>query len=122
MTIDAQKIYKKYNKQVRDYMENLVTSLTNQYGEINDEWRVSLDLIAYNYDIIIKCQKDIEENGFEKVDDRGRMSKNSCIAICNKSQEILIKLLSAFGLNIMSKSKLRNIDTTNDETLEDLLD
>lgn len=118
--IEAKKLYKKYDKEVINYMENLISALEKQYGCINDEWCISLDLIAFNYNMIVQCRKDIEKNGFEKTDDRGRLAKNPCISICNQAQGHLMKLLSAFGLNIMSKSKLKDIDSSGD-TLEDLI-
>lgn len=119
--MEAEKIYKKYPKEVREYMNNLFNSLEKQYGEISDEWRVSLDLIAYNYHIIVKCREDIEKNGFEKTDDRGRISKNPSLSTFNQAQGYLMKLLSQFGLNIMSKSKLKDMAKEHDN-LQDLLE
>ena len=118
--MDAKKIYKKYDKQVIEYMNNLIKSLEKQYGQINEEWRVSLDLIAFNYDIIRKCQEDIQLNGLEKLDDRGRLSKNPAISTVNQAQGNLFKLLNSFGLNLLSKSKIKE-DSNNDDGLDDLL-
>lgn len=118
--MDAKKIYKKYDKQVIEYMNNLIKSLESQYGQINEEWRVSLDLIAFNYDIIRKCQEDIQINGLEKNDERGRLSKNPAVNIVNQAQGNLFKLLNSFGLNLLSKSKIKE-DSNNDDGLEDLL-
>lgn len=110
--MDAKKIYKDYDKQVITYMTNLIKRLESQYGQINEEWRVSLDLIAFNYDIIRKCQVDILKNGLEKTDSRGRMSKNPSLMICNQAQDHLFKLLNSFGLNLMSKSKMKDVEET----------
>lgn len=118
--MDAKKIYKKYDKQVIEYMNNLIKSLEKQYGQINEEWRVSLDLIAFNYDIIRKCMEDIQINGLEKLDDRGRLSKNPAISTVNQAQGNLFKLLNSFGLNLLSKSKIKE-DSNNDDGLDDLL-
>lgn len=112
--MEAKKIYKKYDKEVIEYMTNLIKRLESQYGKINEEWRISLDLIAFNYDIIRRCQIDIEKNGLEKTDDRGRLSKNPNILTCNQAQTNLFKLLNSFGLNLMSQSKLKDIDTEGD--------
>ncbi len=117
--MDAKKIYKQYDKQVIDYMVNLIKRLESQYGQVNEEWRVSLDLIAFNYDIIRKCQLDILKNGLEKTDARGRMSKNPALMICNQAQDHLFKLLNAFGLNLISKAKIKEDTDQND--LEELL-
>ncbi len=113
--------YKEYNKEVIEYMDNLVTVLLDKYGEIDPAWTVSLELIAFNYDIIKKCQKDIKKNGLEKTDARGRMSKNPCLMVCNQAQQNLIKFLNAFGLNISSASKIKDM-VSEDDGYEDLLD
>lgn len=118
--MDAKKIYKKYDKQVIEYMTNLLNKLEHQYGEVNEEWRVSLDLIAFNYDIIRKCQIDIEKNGLEKTDDRGRLSKNPSLMVCNQAQGNLFKLLNSFGLNLLSKSKIKD-ESDNNDGLDELL-
>ena len=118
--INAAKVYKDYDKQVITYMANLIKRLESQYGQINDEYRVSLDLIAFNYDIIRKCQIDIAKNGLEKTDSRGRMSKNPSLMICNQAQDHLFKLLNSFGLNLLSKSKIKDIETGQDD-LDDLI-
>ncbi len=118
--MDAKKIYKKYDKKVIEYMSNLIKRLESQYGQINEEWRVSLDLIAFNYDLIRKCQEDIEEKGLEKYDERGRLSKNPSISTVNQAQGNLFKLLNSFGLNLLSKSKIKDGDIE-DDGLDDLL-
>jgi P27 family predicted phage terminase small subunit len=101
-------------------MSNLISRLESQYGQINEEWRVSLDLIAFNYDIIRKCQEDIQKNGLEKVDGRGRLSKNPALSTVNQAQGNLFKLLNSFGLNLLSKSKIKN-DELEDDGLDELL-
>lgn len=119
--IEPKKIYKKYDKEVVEYMTNLVKRLESQYGTINEEWRVSLDLIAFNYDMIRKCQIDIEKYGLEKEDSKGRLSKNPNIYTLNQAQGNLFKLLNSFGLNLMSKSKLKGTDLETDG-FDDLID
>lgn len=112
--------YKEYNKDVVDYMDRLVDLLIEKYGEINPAWTVSLEMIAFNYDIIRKCQKDINQYGLEKEDSRGRNHKNPSLMVLNQAQNYLIKFLNAFGLNLAAASKLKNIDTDED-VFDDLL-
>lgn len=108
--LEIKKIYSQYDEEVVEYMDHLIEALKKQYGKIEDEWYCSLKLIAYNYNTIVKCQKDIEENGFTKLDGANRMAKNPCISILNNAQAYLMKLLGSFGLNVMSRSKIKNID------------
>lgn len=109
-TIDRVNIeYADYDERVKKYMTALYNRLEEQYGKIDDEWIASLDLIAFNYQIIQKCKKDMLQNGIEKADSRGRLSRNPSVAVNNQAQANLLKLLNSFGLNLMSKSKIKQI-------------
>lgn len=110
-----------YNKSVVAYMDNLVELLIQKYGEIDPAWTVSLELIAFNYDIIRRCQADIKKNGLEKEDSRGRMSKNPALMVCNQAQDHLLKFLNAFGLNLISASKIKDLESE-DDGFDELLD
>ena len=44
--MEAKKIYSKYDKQVQDYMQNVIDCLKQDYKNIPSSWRISLDLIA----------------------------------------------------------------------------
>lgn len=118
--MDAKKIYKKYPAEVREYMSNVYSSLEKEYGEVMPEWRVSLDMIAYNYYIIVKCREDIEANGFISRDPQGRSKKNDSISTLNSAQNYILKYLSQFGLSLASKGRLKEIPKE-DNTLEELL-
>ena len=119
--LSAKKIYKDYDKKVVEYMDNLIKRLTNQYGVVNEEWRVSLDLIAFNYDLICKCQQDLEKNGMDKEKSRGVLVRNPSLSTINQAQCNLMSLLNSFGLNIASKSRLGKVEVDNDEALIDNL-
>ena len=119
--LNAKKIYKDYDKKVIEYMDNLIKRLTNQYGLVNEEWRVSLDLIAFNYDLICKCQEDLAKNGMNVNNSRGVLMRNPSLSTINSAQCNLMRLLNSFGLNIASKSRIGKVDADNDEALIDNL-
>lgn len=107
--------YADYNPVVKTYMKSLYNRLIDQYGKIDDEWSASLDLIAFNYEIIQQCKRDLLKNGIEKADSRGRLSRNPSVAVNNQAQANLLKLLNSFGLNLMSKSKIKQIGGFDDQ-------
>lgn len=117
----AKEIYKDYDKRVQEYMQNVIDCLEQDYKAIPSSWRISLDLIASNVDMVFKAQDDIKKNGLLRKDAHGRTFKNQCFQIYVNAQGLLTKLLSSFGLSPMSKSKLKNFDA-NDLEIEDLLD
>lgn len=119
---EVKKLYAEYDERVKTYMDSLIECLKEQYGEIDPTWYCSLDLIAFNYQTIQKCKEDLLIHGVEKEDKRGRLSRNPNVAVCNQAQGNLLKLLNSFGLNIMAKSKIKQIGGfEEDDGMEDLI-
>ena len=118
--MNAKELYKDYDKKVQEYMQNVIDCLKQDYKEIPTSWRISLDLIADNYDIYTKAKKDIDENGLLRKDSHGRTFKNQCFPLMTAAQDHIIKLLSSFGLTPMSKSKIKNFDS-GELSIEDLI-
>ena len=118
--MEAKKIYSKYDKQVQDYMQNVIDCLKQDYKNIPSSWRISLDLIADNYAIYLKAKNDVMENGLLRKDTQNRTFKNQSFSLMMATQNVIMRLLSSFGLSPMSKSKMKNMDT-DDFGIEDLL-
>lgn len=118
--MEAKKIYSKYDKQVQDYMQNVIDCLKQDYKNIPSSWRISLDLIADNYAIYLKAKNDVMENGLLRKDTQNRTFKNQSFSLMMATQNVIMRLLSSFGLSPMSKSKMKNMDT-DDFDIEDLL-
>ena len=118
--MEAKKIYSKYDKQVQDYMQNVIDCLKQDYKNIPSSWRISLDLIADNYAIYRKAKNDVMENGLLRKDTQNRTFKNQSFSLMMATQNVIMRLLSSFGLSPMSKSKMKNMDTE-DFGIEDLL-
>ena len=106
----VKEIYKNYDKRTIEYMEMVVDQIKSDYKIVPSSWRVSLDLIAQTLEIYWKSLDDINKNGIFKTDDRGRISKNQSVAIQNVCLQNIYKLLSAFCLTPMSKSRLKQFD------------
>lgn len=106
---EIRNLYSQYDEDVIQYMLNLYRRLIDQYGRIDEEWLPSLELIAFNYQMIQRCKADMLKNGIEKEDSRGRLARNPSVAVCNQSQNNLFKLLNSFGLNLMSRSKIKQL-------------
>ena len=51
--MEAKSIYYKYDTRVQEYMQNVIDCLEQDYGKIPASWRVSLDLIADNYNELL---------------------------------------------------------------------
>lgn len=106
-------LYTQYAEEVQEYMKNVILCLRADYGEnIPESWRISLDLIADNYEIYLKAKNDIMKNGLLREDNQGRTFKNQNISIMNMAQRNITDLLKAFALTPMSKSKMKVLDSS----------
>jgi len=115
-------LYSEYSEEVQEYMKNVIKCLHEDYGEkIPESWRISLDLIADNYEIYLRAKKDIMENGLIRTDYQGRTFKNQNISIFNNAQRNITDQLKSFALTPMSKSKMKAFKA-DEETADDYVD
>ena len=113
-------LYEEYSQEVQDYMNNVIQCLQEDYGKIPTSWRISLDLIADNYDIYLKAKKSLDKEGLIGTDSLGRRGKNPNVSIMNVAQRTIMDLLKSFALTPMSKSKMKVLNTSS-ETAEDYI-
>lgn len=107
--------YKDYDARVYEYMSILINNLTKEYGRVDEQWLISLDLIAQNYAAYLVGWDDLQKYGMYITDEKGRIQRNPALTIMNNSQAYLQKLLHSFALNPMSRSKMKMPEIT-DET------
>lgn len=118
--MEAKTIYKDYDKRVQEYMQNVMDCLKQDYKDVPKSWRISLDLIADNYDIYLKARDNVMREGLIRKDNQGRTFKNQSFPLMNVAQQNIMRLMSSFALTPMSKSKMKNVDTS-DIDIEDLI-
>jgi len=117
--MNAKEIYQDYDARTQEYMQNVYDCIKQDYKVIPSSWRISLDLIAMNFEMLLKAKDDIQKYGLMKKDDYGRIDKNKNIQTFMTSQAAILKLLSTFGLTPISKTRLKNFksDKVNLDTL-----
>lgn len=122
--MDSKQIYSDYNEKVQEYMQNVIDCLEQDYGKIPSSWRISLDLIADNYDVYLKAMDDVRKNGLIRTDNQNRTFKNQCFSIAAVAQTALTNLLKSFALTPMSKSKMKQFSADSideDDYLDNLI-
>ena len=92
------KINKQHEKEVQTYIKTVIKKLSKDNGEILPEWFNSLNLLADNYNVVIKCQKQINDEGITIIDRFGSRVANPAIKIKNDAQIQLQKLNIEFFL------------------------
>ena len=111
------KINKQHEKEVQTYIKTVIKKLSKDNGEILPEWFNSLNLLADNYNVVIKCQKQINDEGITIIDRFGSRVANPAIKIKNDAQIQLQKLNIEFFLTKKSAQKLINNEETEESPL-----
>ena len=111
LNMKAKDIYKDYDVRTQEYMQNVIDCIKQDYKTIPSSWRITIDLIAMNFNMLLQAEDDIRERGLIVPDDYGRTIKNPNLQVFNSSQNAITKYLSTFGLTPISKTKLKNFNS-----------
>lgn len=102
------KRYESYKEVIQEYMTYIVDSLIEKYGEVYPHYVISLDTLAMNMDIMIQAKEIFNAQGFEHKDWKGIQRKSGAVQAFNTAQNAAIKIMSQFGLNPMSASRIKD--------------
>lgn len=111
LNMKAKDIYKDYDVRTQEYMQNVIDCIKQDYNIIPSSWRITIDLIAMNFNMLLQAEDDIRTRGLMVQDDYGRTVKNPNLQAFNTSQNQIAKYLSTFGLTPISKTKLKNFNS-----------
>ena len=117
----AKKMYERYGEEVVKYMWSVHKFLLNKFGYINDEWFLSLQMLADNLNMFFQCREQIATDGIFVENKFGNMDKHPLIKVQNDAQIQIVKLLNEFGLSPKSVGRLKVEDNEDDEVLNQIL-
>lgn len=113
----AKKIYKDYIPEVQAAMWAVHSYLQKKFGNINDEWIMSLMMLADNLQMFIECRKQIKEQGLLITNRFNVLEKNPLIKVQNDAQIQIVKLLNEFALTPKSAEKIETKEEDDDSPL-----
>lgn len=102
------KRYTEYKEVIKEYMNYIVDSLIEKYGEVYPHYIISLDTLAMNIDIMIQAKEIFNKEGFQHEDLKGIQRKSGAVQAFNTAQNAALKIMSQFGLNPMSASRIKD--------------
>jgi len=108
------KRYQKYNNDIQGYMSYIVDSLFDKYGEVYPHYLISMDVLAMNLDIMMDAKAIFDKEGFQHADGKNVQRKSGAVQAFNTAQQAALKIMSQFGLNPMSASKIKDNKTERD--------
>ncbi len=105
------KRYEKYNEDIQKYMDYIIDSLIEKYGEVYPHYLISMDVFAMNLDIMMQAKQIFDTEGFQHKDHNNIQRKSGAVQAFNTAQQAALKIMSQFGLNPMSASKIKDNKT-----------
>lgn len=117
----AKNIYSRYPEEVIKHMWSVHRFLLDKFGDIHDEWHLSLQMLADNLNMFIQCRDRIAVDGVIVENKFGLPEKHPLIKVQNDAQIQIVKLLQQFGLSPYAISKLKTDDNNDDELLNTLM-
>lgn len=109
--MDFQKILDRYKDQrteIQEYMSFFCKNLVEKYGEVNESFIPSLDLLSFNLEVMFKSMDEMKEKGMGEVDKYRGEKKSAAMQSFFNSQNYIHKLISYFGFTPMAKSKIKS--------------
>ena len=100
------KRYSSYRKEIQEYMKYFISTLLEKYGEINESFIVSLDLLAMNLEVLFKSVDEMKEKGMSETDKYRGEKKSGAMQAFFNSQNYIHKLIANFGFTPAAKSKI----------------
>ncbi len=100
--------YKDYRQEIKEYMDSLLSTIEENYGEIPQQFVISMDLLVFNLDILFDSVNDIRDKGLNKEDRYRGDKKNASVSAFFNAQNHINKILGSFGFNPLSSSKIKN--------------
>lgn len=98
-------------------IDNTITHLQEEYGEVKPEWEVQLELLEDTLDMIVTLQEEIKTNG---VFNPTTFKKNPLINSLKDYQTLLLKLSQKLGCSPYDISKIKKL--SEEDTTEDFIE
>ena len=102
-------------------MRYITQYLIEKYGKINDEWYISLTMLADNIEILDLSKKRLKSDGIMIPDRFGNMVKHPLLKTIVDCNIQIVKLLNEFGLTPKAVYKLRDTAEVDDSPLAQFL-
>ena len=101
--------YKDYRAEVREQMNIIIDNY-----DIEEGFTLTLDLLAFNLDLLYQSMDSLRTNGFTTKDWKDRPHKNYAIQQLNQSQSTILKILSNFPSSTMLKERIKKLSSLED--------
>ena len=115
--------YRKYRKEVKIFMKKIEKQLAAEYGQVAEEWDITLEQLADSYQLYLNIKEQIEKDGLIKKSIRiGKKGepmeveeKHPLFPALFNTQTNINRIVNQFGLTLFAKSRIKAKPEVNDE-------
>jgi len=93
-----------------------VCSMLTDNGVMEDVDKAALTMLARNYSMFIKANKQLEKDGLTVTSDRGNIAQHPLVKVARDAQNSAVKLMEKFGLTVKDRSKLPSLSEGSDDS------
>lgn len=97
--------------EAKEYIQDVLDMLKSN-GVMEDVDTAALTMLARNYSMFIKANKQLEKDGLTVISDRGNLSPHPAIKIAKDAQTQAMKVMVEFGLTAKARTKLPKLEAT----------
>lgn len=112
MSINPKIRYKNLDNRVIEPMQRLYSIVQDRYT-LSDEYILTLDMIANNYNLYYQAKDIIDKDGLITDDKRGSEKAHPLLTPMQHAQDKILQLIKQYGLTPMSKSRIKRNDDEN---------
>lgn len=109
-------IDKTLEKEVQDYMKAVIKKLESDGTKLDETYNAGLYILADNYNTVVKCNKQLANEGLTTTDRFGGTIANPLIKIKNDASIQAQKMLQEFLLTKKAQVKVNEPTTTDCES------
>ena len=101
-------------KEAKDYMKDVILMLEDNSLMKNVD-NAALTMLARNYSMFIKANKQLKKDGLTVVSDRGNIAPHPAIKIAKDAQIQAMKVMEKFGLAAKDRTKIAKLNSGDKE-------
>lgn len=119
---DILSTYGKVEQRVSDFLDSIATDIQNRDIEYTEYTKMILTLLVSQLVLYYKALDEIKKaDSVETKDDYKRKAKAPSIAIMQKANDQILRLMDKIGLSPIESSKIKRLNSNSEESATDLL-
>ena len=103
--------YRKFSKNTQAYMNDIEEYLIKRFGSVQEEWNLTLALLADEVELYKQCKESVSQNG---IYDTSSARKNPLLSTMKDLQASIVKQIQQLGISPYASAKIKSEEDDTD--------